>query len=570
MKWPLLSLLLCLAATLQAQPAARHEILITELMPDPLPSAGLPVCEYLELKNVSGRPIDLNRWKITDGNSTAIITGPQLLPADSQLTICSRSFVTELSAFGRTVGVSSFPSLDNNGDRIVLLSPEGAVIHAVAYEKAWFGNVLKSEGGWSLEMMDVRLPCQGAANWVASAGSYGGTPGQPNSVAGSGIDTSGPLLLRSFATDARTVFLYFNEPLDSPEAANPLRYTFDRDIGHPILATPLAPLFDRVELRLLTPLQQAIVYTLAAQQVRDCHRNIRQEPQPVKVGLTGDPAVAQIRVNELLFNPRTDGVDYIELLNRGPGIIDADKLYIGNRATVGSSDLVRCSKGPFAVFPGEHLVLSSDTAAVSRYFIVKNPALLLELDALPSLPDDAGAVFLWDDKGKELDVLRYTASQHFPLLREREGVALERIDPAAPTDDPANWHSASSDAGYGTPTRRNSQSRIVDSVQGEIKISPETFSPDMDGSDDFLTIDYRFPTAGYSCSIIISDAAGRPVRYLVRNSLCGTDGYFRWNGLDENNHRLPAGQYIVVTDYFNLKGRRKVHRKAIVLAYARG
>jgi flagellar hook assembly protein FlgD len=152
------------------------------------------------------------------------------------------------------------------------------------------------------------------------------------------------------------------------------------------------------------------------------------------------------------------------------------------------------------------------------------------------------------------------------LIDNREGVALERIDYNAATQSADNWHSAATSAGYGTPGYKNSQYRINVGVQGTIKLSPEIVSPDNDGQDDFATLDYQFPEAGYVANITIFDAAGRPVRYLQRNALCGTTGSFRWDGLGEKNQQLAIGVYVVFTEVFNLKGIKKQFKQAIVLA----
>ena len=102
---------------------------------------------------------------------------------------------------------------------------------------------------------------------------------------------------------------------------------------------------------------------------------------------------------------------------------------------------------------------------------------------------------------------------------------LERIDYNAPSVQ-SNFHSAATSAGYGTPGYKNSQFRADAQLQGEINITPEIFSPDNDGTDDFATINYNFPAPGYVANITIFDASGRPVRYLQRNALCGIKGTF--------------------------------------------
>ena len=105
---------------------------------------------------------------------------------------------------------------------------------------------------------------------------------------------------------------------------------------------------------------------------------------------------------------------------------------------------------------------------------------------------------------------------------------------------------------------------------GEITVTPDIVSPDNDGLDDYATINYQFPQPGFVANITIFDAAGRPVRYLQRNALCGLKGYFRWDGLSEKNQKLPVGMYIIYTEVFNLSGKTKKFKNVIVLARRNG
>ena len=57
-----------------AQTAERFDVVITEIMADPSPVVGLPNAEFIEVKNVSSTPFNLNGWKISDATSTATIT----------------------------------------------------------------------------------------------------------------------------------------------------------------------------------------------------------------------------------------------------------------------------------------------------------------------------------------------------------------------------------------------------------------------------------------------------------------------------------------------------------------
>ena len=110
---------------------------------------------------------------------------------------------------------------------------------------------------------------------------------------------------------------------------------------------------------------------------------------------------------------------------------------------------------------------------------------------------------------------------------------------------------------------------VPDSLEEAIRLHPETLSPDMDGFDDLMTVTYRFSESGHTASLTVYDTYGRRVRTIARNALCGTEGFFRWNGLDEKNGRLPSGPYYMVMETIDRKGAKKVWRRPLVIAYRR-
>lgn len=570
MKPCLLVAMLLILLRAAGQPVERYAVLITEVMADPTPPAGLPAVEYIELKNVSGHPVNLDRWRLSDASGTTAIQGTQWLQPDSQLVVCSRTQAAELQRFGRTVGVASFPSLDNEGEMLILTAPDGRTVHAVPYRKQWFDNPLKSEGGWSLEMMDPDLPCTGTGNWTASLSPTGGTPGRRNSVDTRLRDTEPPKPLHAYSADSLTLVLCLDESVDSSVAGSLLLYRSLDGLGRMGLASPLPPLFDRIALSLESPMREAVVYRLEVSGLRDCKGNTMAAPVALRTGRSGPVRPGQLRINELVFDPKPMGSDHVELLNLGPGIIDASSLYLANRSGSGpAANLRRCSQTPRTILPGDHPTFTADSAATARQYRVLRPDMLFQMESLPSYPDDAGSVVVLDANGKECDAFPYRADYHFPLLADREGVALERIDPGRSANDRNNWHSAATDAGYGTPTARNSQYAVGDTIAGWVGISPSVLSPDMDGIDDVLTVTYRFANEGWTASVIIADAAGRPLRHLVRNALCGRQGGFQWDGLDDGHNRIRTGMYYLVFEAVDMKGKRRMWRKALVLAYRR-
>jgi Lamin Tail Domain len=559
--------LLLLINNSNAQVASRHDVVIAEIMADPLPVIGLPNAEYVELKNVSAKAFNLNGWRIADVNGAGTIGVNFILQPDSQVIICANASAALFSVFGSTIGVSNFPSLDNDGELIMLRSKEGATIHAIEYNKSWYQNVVKSEGGWSLEMRDTHNPCTGADNWGASIHLKGGTPGSINSINGVNGDDKTPGLSLAFAKDSVTIITVFDERIDSFSATKTSNYVINEGIGEPVSATPLGPLFNTVQLKFSKEIRRNKIYELSVDNITDCSGNAIGSFNKIKTGLPSLPDSFDIVINEILFNPSPDGVDYVELYNRSNRIIDLKDCYLANRNTNGSMGLLRqLSSSSRLLFPGEYFVATEEAALVQRHYLAKNANAFVIISTMPSFPDDKGTVIILNSVGKTIDQLTYYDKWHYKLLNNTEGVALERIDYNKPTQDEYNWHSAATNVNYGTPTYQNSQFKTDEQLKGDITISPAIFSPDNDGQDDVTTFNYQFSEQGYVCNITVFDANGRLVRNLVRNALCGLKGYFRWDGLDEKNHSLPIGVYIVYAEVFNLKGKTKKFKQAITLA----
>jgi len=333
-----------------------------------------------------------------------------------------------------------------------------------------------------------------------------------------------------------------------------------------ISAITLPPLFYQVQLRLANPMMPGKIYNLNAVNVPDCTGNLIIAGNKVQTGLPVDASGSDLVINEILFNPRSNANDYVEFYNKSNKILDATKLYVANRNSAGIISSIRqFSSKTFYIFPGEYIVITQDIENLKLNYLVENPDALIEL-SLPSYPDDEGDVVLLNVQGDVIDEVKYKKNWHFKLIGNDEGISLERIDPIGLSNDPSNWHSAASTSGYGTPTYKNSQFRQTESVHSNVESLPKIFSPDNDGRDDFAIIQYQLEDPGYVANVIIFDANGRPVRFLARNTTLGVKGHFNWDGLGEKGNKLPVGVYIIYTEVYNLQGKTKRFKNAIVLA----
>ena len=291
-----------------------------------------------------------------------------------------------------------------------------------------------------------------------------------------------------------------------------------------------------------------------------------QDTINIKTGLIKLPESNELIINEVLFDPPSDGADFVELYNNSTHIINAKDIYLSNKNETGElGKSYVAAKEDLNIFPNDYFTISTDTAFIVSHWRNTNSTNLSEIKTMPSYPDDKGQVIILTQQGKILDEFAYSDKLHFPLLREKSGVSLERINPMVPTSTSSNWHSASASSGYGTPTRKNSQQDNEDSTHSPIRILPENFSPDNDGVDDYLTIQYNFLVPDNLISVYVFDQNGVIMNKVIDNQLCGTTGSLFWDGLDNKKRRVSPGLYIILVESMDLKGGRLRIKKGIVV-----
>ena len=97
-------------------------------------------------------------------------------------------------------------------------------------------------------------------------------------------------------------------------------------------------------------------------------------------------------------------------------------------------------------------------------------------------------------------------------------------------------------------------------------MTPEVFTPDDDGQQDFTTLNYQLDQPGYVGSVTVYDALGRLTRRLLRNESLPTVGFVPWDGLDEGGRKAAVGYYILHVELFRpASGERREYKKTVVL-----
>jgi len=539
----------------------KYEIVINEIFADPSPTNGLPTEDYLELFNNTTKIIDLTGCIIADLTSMDALNAGKILPGEHVI-VCDNSFENQFSPFGKVITVNSFPSLNNSEDEITLYAPDTSFIHQVHYFDSWYRDEDKKDGGWSLEMIDPNNPCGEADNWIASTKWFGGTPGTQNTAFGANPDVVLPQLTKANALNDSTVVVTFSETIDADGMLAAI-YSIDNGI---LIATIQVLDNKNVQLNLSTKLVFQIKYTVTATGAFDCVGNVIGSNNTAIFALPQQGFYDDIVINEVLFNPYTGGADFVEIYNNSNKFIDLQNWSLANLEKDSIDNYKPITDSPYLVLPGEFVVLTTKPQNIQEEYYDAVASTMLQMASLPTYSNDVGSVYLVNNLDLVVDSLNYNDDMHYPLLVTTKGVSLERIDYNRLSTDVTNWHSAAEAVSFATPGYENSQYLIADASDGEVTVSPETFSPDNDGVDDVVNISYVFNTPGMVASIVIYDVKGRLIKNLIQSELLGTSGTFSWDGINENNEKAKIGIYIIYFEVFDTDGNIKSFKNTCVLA----
>lgn len=541
----------------QTEKPLKNDIVIHEMMPDPEPMVGLPKEEFVELYNRSDKILQLQNCFFSDNTSGGKLPYFVLEP-DSFLILCEAGNESFFSPFGKTLGLKGFPSLNNSSDILLLKNADGQLIHQVKYDLTSYMDQLKSDGGWSLEMIDVENLCN-PNNFKASVASIGGSPGKINSVKALNPDNEKPFIKKVTVKSDLVIQLTFSETFDSLEASNITNYQVTENTIAGVLAT-----MEMLELKLIQPLVPNKFYTLSVKGITDHCNNVSDTS--IQIITAEKPKSGDIVINEILFNPTTGGDDFIEIYNRTNKILSLKKLTLYNLDKDKQPDDITLIDTLGAVFlPNAFMVFTTNPSWVSEYYKKCDSTAFFKVPSLPTMADDAGHIRLADETKTIIDELDYSKSMHFQLLTDFEGISLERITYDVSSAEISNWTSAASTSGFATPGLVNSHSLSVNKSEDWLSISPTLFSPDEDGEDDLVMFTIQSTSPNQQATLIIFDSYGKLVTTLVNNSPIGITQTWFWDGMDKDGRKTAIGIYIVYAELFGLDGKKYVKKKTVTV-----
>jgi hypothetical protein len=528
-----------------------NDVIITEIMADPSPVVGLPEVEFIEIYNRSNKYFDISNWTISDASSNASI-GSYILVPGAYVIICGLGNESLFATSNKTV--AALPAFNNDGDAVVLKDNSGILIDSLYFDLSWYENGIKDDGGYTLERKHNDAPCSDQNNWSASVDVLGGTPGLQNSI-WTDVDDTVPPYVISATMWGGLLEINFSETMNtsviptvtfSPAAFITLPWLFSDENTFEIPAS----FYD-----------SNILYTVTLTGLTDCWGNVFDVT--FQIGIPLEIESEDLIINEVMFNPLTNGSDYVEIYNLSEKILDLNDVYLANWDDDSIANYEDVTNVQRLILPGEYVLLTEDSTDIQNDFSIYGIGTFIDMD-VPTYNDDSGSVYLLNADSTIIDYMHYNEDMHYDLITDENGKSLERITFNGGMNNPDNWHTAAENVEWGTPGYENSQLMYPD-VTGEITITPELFSPDNDGYNDVLTINLEFTNTDNVVNIEIYDNRGRRIKELKDSYFVGNSALITWDGSTDENTKAEIGTYVILISVLEADGSRKEYKEVCVV-----
>ncbi|MDZ7315437.1 MAG: lamin tail domain-containing protein [candidate division KSB1 bacterium] len=503
--------------------------------------------EWIELYNAGCSAVNLNGWTIADRKKAVVITQNDFLLAPESYAVLGGT----PSEFDTTAVLilMSLPELNNSGDDLYLRDSRNRPIDAVSYVSAMGGAK-----GVSLERVDSRRPSTETKNWGSCLDSLGHTAGRRNSLSPRDYDLA---------------------------ALEPVRVTPNRPIEGDLLTFCLAVVncgllpIDSAYAVLVSKegicLQQSLPAYLAAGDTLTIEFLWRAESSGLltfrfacggpkdenpkndtcSVTFYVSPAVNQIIINEIMYNPEAGKGEWIELYHRGETPLDLRGWSLADGDT---TKKIQLTKETLVLSAGIYCIIAKDSSVAPPAGV---PFVVLR--RFPSLSNTADTLHLFDPSGRLHEQVIYSAA-----WGGARGRSLERVHPDVSAAERSNWTTCVDPDGH-TMGRRNSVAVQELSPNARLAAAPNPFSPDGDGIDELTAISYSLPIAIAQVNLKIFDIRGRLVRRLLNYELSGTERTVFWDGRDEEGRVCRMGIYVILLEARS-NGSMLTARCSVVLA----
>lgn len=437
-----------------------NDIIINEIMYAPRTGEQ----EWIEFYNRSSKSYQIKNFGVADKNDTVFINMPAIVPPGTYFVISKDSSVLQNAGYTFPLITASLLTLNNDGDRVLLIDSLHAVLDSVIYPL----NSLIS-GGISLERFSPDISSADTSNWKPAKSKVQATPGRINSITIKDFDiavTSAVILPRyPVKNDTLSIQLQVNNTGRNTIGGTIFVFADTNNDSIPDLSVAektFTPVSSGTTLTILVeniygPLTSPVNFLVVADVLQD------EDTTDNYVWLSAYPDTppGSVVINEIMYNPANGEPEWIELYNTSSDSI----LLTGWKVSDVFTTPVKTSI-PAGVYikSDNYLVISKDSSIIEHHRYIPADWIVAPL---PVLNNDRDGVILFEERGRTMDSVLYTGGE--------SGISIERISTSAPSSLESNWN-FSTDIELSTPGRINSRSpRNLDIAVTEISIYP--FAP---------------------------------------------------------------------------------------------
>nr|MBC8374604.1 lamin tail domain-containing protein [FCB group bacterium] len=490
--------------------------------------------EFLEFVNISSMQIDLKGWSFRDGSgSRGEVMSSFLIQPDSLFlwTGDAIKLVDWAPASAKICELSSWPSLNNSSDSIVILDPLG---HRMI-EHAYLAPP-NDEPGKSLERLALWKDQALESSWSVCQDPLGITPGRqnsmlipPNNLAVQDVVILDSILWRDASFLAGISIINAGVSLVE-NAVLSLNTQHNRtEIGEWSEMLPPIDAGDTLswDIELISESSGWISLEVVVQSEGDGIPGDNTHIQRLFISENTSPLV----INEIMPLPTNDQNEWIEIYNRSTDTVDMLGWLIADNSGSGIS----ISDTSLLLEGDGYLVIGDDQSLGPAL----HSGIYQGILHFPTLNNSEDLIIIFDPQKIHMDDVSYSPSTELVL-----GRSLERIRPEVSGQYTGNWSVCIDDWGS-TPGAENSLYLDVLSSELVVDLDPNPFTPNGDGHADQIAIHYELPFEHGLMSVMVFDMAGRKIAEPVQIKPVGHRGQVLWDGEANYGGKAVTGLYIM-------------------------
>jgi len=443
--------------------------------------------EFIEIYNTSTTDsVDLAGWQISDGSGDDLIIaiengnilGPQqfgliLDPGYFQNSTHYDNLITAqaliLTIDNNTFGSSGLSN--SSSEPVILTSGNGDTIATYFYS-------LDNEPGFSDEKIDL-FAGDNPENWKNSK-TLNGTPGTLNSVRKLSFDISADLIgTPETAQPGQTITLKAsitnigNSPVSNIEVS----FFHDKNVDADLSAEEQIGSTHLITNVLLTGETEQIfttidslksgmhIFYITANLDEDKNTLNNVASSDIKIGFP----VGSLIINEIMYRPSSNQVEWIELFNPGTHAINIQQWQFSDTNINNKINLIDST----LLIPEYGYLILAENSSIFTTFPAMPCEVVVPAQGFPALNNSGDAVFVYDLIGSIIDDVNYQS-----FWGSEIGVSLERISWDKDSDVQSNWALSQNIFGA-TPGTKNSVSPLdYDLALTDINYTPQNPFPE--------------------------------------------------------------------------------------------